>query len=472
VRVINVVSNYEYIYEDGKVIKKELVKEKGIITSFIHPKYLISITKKFDKSLDINEILLEMEKFIYSYPGVDVNKEYKSIFLNIKREDFLIIEAILVDTNVLKEHFKNILKVYKYIDFISPSFLAWSEYYNFSEPKNDIFIYLDENESFLSGYSNKEYLFHRHLTTLASLSKILNKDINDVINILKSKGLDINLYEDEYEYNVIDRFFSEFFLKVFNIINLVSNEYKVKFNRIIFYSPFDIKGLFDKYKNYWELNSIEFQKSVLPTEYNHLEYLITIFNAKNYTNDNINLSIFKKPPPFITTKTGIFALSVFSLIFLLLVYFFYEQFNILKEEKFIKKLQNRYLTLKKQYNFNELKLLKKENAKLKEEIKKINKNIEEITQKIDFLYEKAKEPLFYNTLAKIAKSMKKYSLKASKIEKSGKLITIYIVSNYDNIKEVTSFMNDLMSFGFKDVKATFVKNSKNYYLSKVSFKNE
>ncbi len=272
-KIINATTQYQYVYENGKVVKKDLVKEKGIITSFLHPKHLFSITKKFDMHLSEEEMFLEMEKYIYSYPGIDINKEYKSVFLKIEREKSVIIEALLIDVKELQRTLENVLKTYKYIEFISPSFLSWSEYYNISktEPKNDIFIYFSKDEAFLTGYSQGKYLFNKSLNKFATLCKLLDKSEEEVIEILNQKGFDIGGYEDESEFYIIDKFFNEFFLKVFNMINFCLNEYQIhKFERIVFYSPFEIKDIFKQYENYWSLNGIEFKKSALKTEYDHL----------------------------------------------------------------------------------------------------------------------------------------------------------------------------------------------------------
>ena len=476
-KIINLTNKYQYIFNNGKIVKKDLLKEKGIITSFLHPKDFLTITKRFDSHLSEEEIFLEMEKYIYSYPGVDINKEYKTIFLPVERQNNITMEAILVDTYQLEHKFENILKIYKYIDFISPSFLAWGEYYNLTKmvPKKDIFIYLNEEEAFLSAFDEGNYIFYKSLNKLSTLAKLLKKDIKEVIDLLKLKGLDVNKYEDKNEFNIIDKFFNDFFFKVFNIINISLNDYQIaEFNRIIFYSPFEINGLFEEYENYWNLNGIEFKKSVLNTEYDHLEYLITVFNAKNYKNQAINLTIFNKPPNFFTTKAGIFISLFIISIFSVIGFFEYKNYSLLKEKKLINKLQKEYLWLKTRHK-QEIKLAKNykdENNQIDKKIGELNENIDKIRKKINVLYKNAKEPIFYNVLAEISKSMEKFSLKANKIYKKNKKVIIIIVSNYDNTQEVTSFMNDLINYGFKKVNSSFILNKKNIYISKVSFNYE
>lgn len=476
-KIINATPRYQYVFDNGNVVKEELKKEKGIITSFVNPKDIFSITKKFDASLSEETILLEMEKYIYTYPGIDINKEYQNIFLKINRNNNIILEAVLVDTEQLRNDFSNILDVYKYVDFISPSFLGWEEYYNITkiDPKNDVFIYLSEDEAFLTAFKDGKYLFHKSLNKLQILQKNLNKEMKDVIEILNTKGLDVSQYENGAEFNFVDKFFSEFFLRAFNVMNFSLNEYQIPhFDRLIFYSPFDIKGLFEQYENYWSLNGIEFKKSNISTEYDHLEYLITIYNANHYNDDFINLTIFSKPPSFFTTKAGKFFVFMFVCFILVLGYIGYEEYSIFQKQKDIKKFQKEYLYLRHKLNLEMKKVAKyrKDNKQLNKKVQFVENKIKDISHRIDILYEKSKEPLFYNVLAKITSSMQKYSLQAQKIIKNNQNITIIIVSDFDNTKEVTYFMKDLISYGFKNVKVSYISNQNDNYISKVDFSYE
>ena len=476
-KIINVTPKYQYIFDNGKVVKEELVKEKGIITSFLHPKDLISITKKFDKNLSEDTILLEMEKYIYSYPGIDLNKEYHHIFLKVERENYLILEALLIDVEEVKKNFADIFQIYKYIDFISPSFLAYEEYYKLNKlpTKNDIFIYFSENDAFLVAYSEGKYLFHKSLNRFQALEKMLDKKEDEVIELLTSKGLDISSYENHNEFNIVDKFFSEFFLKAFNVMNFSLNEYQIpKFDRIIFYSPFEVKNLFEQYENYWAMNGVEFKKSVVATEYDHLEYLITIFNANNYANEDINLSIFSSPPSIIKTKAGQFLLFLIFSVLSIIGYVFYEKYSLEATKKEISHLEEKYLKIKKM-NPKKVKMVekyKKENKILNSKIALLNKKIEVISSKIDILYKKAKEPLFYNVLAKVAGSMKKYSLKVQSLTKTDNHIRLIIVSNKENTENIPFFLDDLINFGFKNVKSKYVSKETNFYISQVDFDYE
>ena len=186
------------------------------------------------------------------------------------------------------------------------------------------------------------------------------------------------------------------------------------------------------------------------------------------------MSVFSKPPFFLTTKAGKFFLFFILVSVLTIGYGLYRYYTLLYQQDEVKALQKKFLLLKKRYDkeIKTVKMYKKENSILLEKIKNVENKINEISVKTDILYKKAKEPLFYNILAKISKSMKRHSLKAKDISKNQNKVTVIIVSNYDNTKEVTSFMNDLINEGFKNVKSYFVFNKKNNYISKVSFEYE
>ena len=476
-KIINALKNYIYIYEDGKVVKKELMKEKGIVTSFLTPKSFLSLTKKFDKNVSKEEMIINMEKYIFSYPNIDINKEYKIVYLFVERMNKTIMEALVIDNEHLKNEFKEIIDVYKYIDFISPSFLGWKEYYNLvkTDKKNDVFVYFDENESFLTAFNEGNYLFHKSLDKFSDLLKITDKKADELFAILNEKGLDRSKYEDEEFFLKIDKFFSEFFLKIFNQLNYSINEYEIsKYERIFFYSSFKINYLFEQYTNYWKLNGIEFKPLSLKTEYNQFEYIVSVFNAKNYLNEDINFSIFKKPPLFIQTNIGKFISFIIIILLLFLIFLGDNYYNLHQLKKEISFLKVKYETIKQRNNKNlsVLKTLQNKVTLLNERYDKINNKIDNITQKIDILYNKNKKPLIYNIFAKLTFYLQKYDLKIQKIQKNNNKYFLKIISKFDNTHEIAKFMQDLINEHFKNVTSKTIKVNKNKYISYVEFENE
>lgn len=470
-KVLNVLSQYIYVYEDGKVVRKPFSKEKGIVTSFLYPSEIVTITKKFS-TLDEEDVLVEMEEYIYSYPKLKDNKEYSIIYQFVKKENFIIVEALLVDIHLLERRFEKILDKFNNIKFISPAFLGWSEYYKVArtDPKNDIFIYFSENESFLTAFSDGKYLLHKSLNKLISLSNHLGLKEKELINILREKGLDKSKYEDIELFNKVESFFSEFFLKIFNLINFSISEYELKrFDRIFFYAPWKINFLIEYYKDYWELNHIDFQLVDLNIEYNHLEYLITIFNAKNYKNDDINFSTFSKS---ILNPIKILSIYILGLFTIFLGGVVYELNYISKLKSELQSLNNNYKFLKRLNKLN-IENIKSLNLKLKKSKEKrllLNKEFYSLKQKVDILVKKGNLQPFYNVFVKVVSCLKKYNLKINKFEKNGNSYLIVIKSNANNTFYIAKFMQDLLKENFKDVSSNTIKNTKGIYISYVKFK--
>jgi len=475
VKILNITNEYMYVYEDGNVVKKSLNKEKGVITSYLLPKDIFSLTKKFQNTLSFEEIVMEMEQYIYSYPNINMQKEYQILYQFIERENNLIVEALLIDTEKLEKLFKTILDKFKYIDYISPAFLGWGEYYNITktEFKNDIFIYFSEDDAFLSAFSEGKYLFHKSLNKFSELAETIGIDNDELKEILIEKGFDRSKYEDDEIFVKIESFFSEFFLKVFNLLNFSLNEYQIsKFERIFFYSPFKINKLFEQYESYWELNNISFKPTLINTEYNHLEYLITLYNAKNYENEDSNFSIFQKPPPFLTTPAGKFFLFSGVVFILFLSWIGYEYYTISKINQNIEILNHKVFKMKERsLKYAKLvRILRKRVNKINKEIDKINNHIKELNSKIEILYNENKKPIFYNVLIRIDKYLKKYNLKITKLQKNKNFYILIIKSNYNNTSDIAKFMQDLINIGFKNVYSKTINNTNKEYISYVEFK--
>ena len=476
-KTLNILKNYIYIYENGKIVKKELMKQKGITTSFLYPKSILSLTKKFNKTFSKDELIIEMEKYIFSYPNIDINKEYKIVYLFVERENNIVVEALLIDSEKLQNEYKEILNIYKYIDFISPAFLAWKEYYNIQKipKKNDVFIYFSTDDSFLSVFSEGKYLFHKSISKLSVLEKITGKKNNELIQILQEKGLDKNKYEDKNLFAQVDKFFSEYFLKVFNLLNYSLNDYEIaKYERIFFYSPIKIGNIFEQYTDYWKLHGVEFKSLSLQTEYNFFEYLITVFNAKNYENDGLNFSIFKKPPLFITTSVGKLLSFIFMCVLFVVIFIGINLYNINKLEDNVNILNKKYsmLQTKNKENLTVIKQYKNAVKLVNDKLDDIDGQIADLSDKINLLNIKSKESAVYNILTKITYHLKQYNLKIKNITKEKNHFSLIILSNYDNTHEITVLMQDLISDGFKNVNSKTIKNKSDKYISYVEFDNE
>jgi len=186
-KVLYLTKNYLYIYENDRVVRKEYSKDKGIVTSTILLKDIYNINFKLPKDLKKEELIIEAEKYVFTEGALDYTKQYKINYIFQDLGDFYFVDAFVVELETLKEIFASHLKLYKYIDFISPAPLVFKEYYNITniKPQVDVFIYFNQEDAFLSCFKNGEFVFTKSINKLNVLSANLNISVEECIELLK-----------------------------------------------------------------------------------------------------------------------------------------------------------------------------------------------------------------------------------------------------------------------------------------------
>ncbi|GAB6074014.1 hypothetical protein [Nautilia lithotrophica] len=473
-KVIYLTKDKLYINENDRIVKKELSYEKGIVTSSIGYNHILNITFKLPKDLDKEMLEVEAEKYIFTEGSLDYAKEYKINYIFKEYEDYINVEAFVVETEVLKKEFEKYLKVFKYIDFISAKPFIFKSYYDITNvtPQNDAFVYFDENEAFLSCFENGEFVFVKSISKLSTLSKQLNLSVEETKKLLLEKGLDETKYEDLSVFSIVDSFFSQLFMKVSNLINYSVSYYGLtKINNIFFYSPFDINKLFDSYTNFWNLSGVEFKKYIIETDYDPFDYTAVIYNTKHFENENENFSVFPKPVPFYKKKSGILLLLIiFSFSFVGIDAFFKYQ-TIEQKETQILSLKKKILRIKKEEKLllSAIKKYKTQINELKSENNALQKQISDISDKVLFLENIQRSKLTSNELADLVYELKKYNLKLLTFNKNKDHIDLIILSEFGNSANVAKLMKDMYNLGYKNVTSTEIENKNGIYIAKVSY---
>jgi hypothetical protein len=469
--------DYMYEYVDGRVVKKELKKEKGIYTSIIYFKDIFNHTFKLPVDLTQEELIIKAEETVFNEASLDLNKEYKINYNFQKFNDYYLVDAFIVEIDKLKKEFSDILKIFKYIDFISAAPFVFETYYDIVniQPKNDIFIYFTQKDAFIVGFKDKKFVFVKSLDKFSTLSLQTQLGENELIKILEEKGLDGSFYENEELYNQIDNFFSQFFMKVNNLINYSKNFYHIEeIDRIFFYSNIKIKNLIENYSNFWNLSGIEFKKFELQSEYDPFEYCATVYNAKNYLNEEVNFSVFLRPPKFYKTESGKLIIFSVCILFLIAADALYKYHIINIQENKISKLKYQFSKKEKQLKFTKL-YIKKYESKIKKEkeiISNINSQINDLEEKIDYLWKIKKSKPFYNTLADVLNFVYKNNLKLLKLEKENNNYHLVIKSDSDNSKLIAAFIKYLIKSGYKNVFSKEIINKKDAYITQIRFSGE
>ena len=473
-RVLTLINNNMYVYENNNISKEEIHSIKGIVTSAVSFRDIINISFKLSKALSEDELLIEAEKYVYEQNILDLAKEYQIVYYFQSYDEFYYVDAFAVDVDKLKSLMSGYLNTFKYIDFISFSPFAFGEFYSITNTPAlvDVFIYFNKDDAYIVGFKGGKFVFIRALDKFSVLERELNKSAEEIIELLKVKGIDKNKYDDEYTYEIIDTFFSKFFMKINNVINYSVNFFKLdKVNRIYFYSPFEINGLIENYKDFWQLSNIEFKKYSILTNYDPFEYTLAVYNAKHFEEENLNFSIFKRPPPFYKRESGkllLFVLFFTSLILLDASYKEYKLYRIQNEKMLIKLKASNYKNKLKRIK-QEIKIYEKKIEVSKRELSKLLKKVNKISSKVEKLYTIYNKPVFTNEYVKIVSLLKKYNLKIYEFKKIDSKFSIIVLSSqavYDNIPML---MTDLKKIGFRNITVNSIENNSTSYRTKVMF---
>jgi len=477
--IIYVNDNQFFEKIDNKIIKLSDLKtiyDNNIVTSTLSIKDVITYTFKLPLSTSKEQLETEAHLQFYENAGLDLNKQYKTFFLTkeLKNEESYLIEAIAIDENTLKEKFAYLIEKTNFIDYISLSVLCFSEFYEIyqKEKQRDAFVYLDNKQSFITIYKDGEYLYSKTLNPLKPLLKTLNLDYDKFVDIMKNKGVNKENYEldDFLIANEIERFFSDYFMSINNRLSYGKNIFYLdKIDNIYFYTPFYIKDM-DSLKEFWEATEINFEV-IQNDEINLLDKVVINYNEKHYK-DEINFSIFPRPPKFYKTKT--FQLIMVIILTILVFggdfgYRYYQLQQIQQKVDNISKKVNKQLSKLSKLETKDRVIsntLNKENK----EIKSIKTQTTIIKKTLQKSLEIINMPKTYQDFVTISTLLKKNRLKTFLISKDiNNSFNIKVYTKIENRKFIAIFMNDLLKKGYMNIQTDKIYTDDNYYMSLIRF---
>ncbi|NPA11542.1 MAG: hypothetical protein GXO62_04795 [Epsilonproteobacteria bacterium] len=475
-RVVLLRGENTYLYQDGRVVKDGQIQKHDILTAVFPFSDVYHISFKLGLNLSEDERLMEAEKYVFTEAGLDLTKKYKINYHFQTVGDSTFVDAFIVDEDIIKERMYPFIQKYKYIDFLSLSPFVFKEYYELSSVQSgvDVFVYFDEDDSYVCGYKDGEYVFVKALNKFSALCSELDLSAKEVKELLNQKGLDESQYDEEtrYQHTRINDFFSQFFMRMNNILNYSINFYSLdKIEKIYFYTPFKIKKFFETFEEFWKLSAIEFKPYEIQSEYDPFDVTALVFNAKHYEDENLNFTIFKRPPPFYATQTG--KLIIFTLLVALFVTgdYTYKSVKISQLREKLSALEDK----KRQRDIYiyrikaKIKKYKKKIEATKKEIDFYQNKIANIKKAVEFLYYVDKQDNFIQTYNSFAKLLELNNLKVKELNKNDNNYEIVI---YGQGERVANFMKSLAKAGFKDISVneiTLESNLSKIYLSRVSF---
>ncbi|WP_458701606.1 hypothetical protein ACKGJI_05655 [Sulfurospirillum sp. 1307] len=475
---------------DGKKFDVAYNK-KAFISSSIKYDHLILHSFKVPITTSDEELSNLVEIRIYEDTGLDLQKKYKISYIKkeLDYEENFLVEAYAIEVDKVSEYLSGVLKKTKHIDFLALPFLSYSTLYKnkIIAAKNDIFVYLGEEEAFLSIYKDGRYLSSKGVVNIDKIAQNINNagyDISskELLEILSSKGLDPTLYErgESILYNQIEAEFTNIFTKVNDIV--IYNRSVFGFEKIdrIFLSTNNgrIKGLKEFIQNFGfsEVELHDFNLFNDKFESNFLNRIIASYvYDKAVANDNSqNVTLFPREDPFYKKTSGkllIFALSILVLTASYVFSLYYEVKNLQVQKMELEKQYNEMQNIKSKYAEdinkakNELKDIVSEDKNLDNKLANIKDSISSFETLL-----KTKDS-YSNFVIEVNKLLKKYNLATTNITiLDANQMQIEIVANYSKRDNIAKFMKELITRGFIGVRTDEIKSDKDIYLSKIEIK--
>ena len=480
----------DVISYDGKLFGENLDK-KSFIGSRVSYSDVTLHSFKISSSTSDEELKTSVEIKMYEDAGLDLEKKYKIAYTKkeLDFEENILVEAFAIEIDKIKESLSGVLNRTKHIDFLALPFLSFNTLYKnkIIEAKNDIFVYIEEDEAFLSIYKDGNYLSTKSLMDLNEIVKKLDEagvemSVGELREHLSTKGLDVSLYErgETTLFNELEAQFSTIFSKINDIV--VYNRSVFGFEKIdrVFLSMKNgrIKGAREFITNFgfndvqiYDFNLFKEKKDSSFLENIVTSYIHDKFELKDFRH---NLTVFVKEPAFYKKESGKIILagltiSLFALAYTGLVY--YENLELEKQQTI----------LQKQYD-----AMKKTQSIYKKKIANVNKELKEVTDKkelgkkrIDNISLSMSEleslrDIKHNSssfILDVNKFLNKHSLATTNILLNGEnSISIEIIAEYSKRDSITKFMEDLIDNGFIGITTDEIKSDKDIYLSRIEIK--
>ena len=472
---------------DGKEFG--LTKSKNaLIASRVFYNDIVIHSFKINDSTSDDELRTLVEIKMYEEAGLDVNKRYKIVYVkkHLDFADSTLIEVFAVEAENTKDVLSNVLKQEKYIDFLVLPFLSYETLYTHKilAPKNDLFVYINQNEAFLALYKDGSYIATKSIFTLNDmLKKLKNENIDlemDALEtLLTSKGLDSTQYtpEETSLATALQNIFVELFTKINDVLLHNRSVYGFDNADRIFMSVANgrVRGLREFLISFGYTDSVlnDYKLFKNCTSEHPFSCILAAYVYDKFVQDDMrhNVTLFIRPPLFLKTQTGKFVLGLSAAVVLLALYPLYLTLTTHSLQAQLTELTVQNDAIKKNAAMYKAQL-----ATLKASLDEAHqlqneqtKNLENISQSIDELYAMKKGTKTYTDfIVSVNRLLKKYTLMVRSIEQKGAdKMSIEVVAKPSERDTIAKFMEDLLKEGFIGVTTNEIRSDKELYISKI-----
>ena len=479
-----------YLYKKSifeKPSAKELAKNNFFI-SYVQTKDIISSTVDISRSIAGEDLKDAIEIKAYDELGLDSGAEYSIFYFESQKQDGdeRIFNVIAVDKASLFDIFSDVKDI-KYVDYITTApFLFKTLYSKNMLPlgHTDCFVYFHKDDAFVTIYQDGEYIFSKSLRySLKVISDTFSKELgkhideSEFFTMLSKTGLQNknNTYQQQ-----LMKLFGEVFVYVNDVILYAKRAYNLdKIDQIYLGTELGyVAGLEEFCHNYVNIPTkkleVKVSKNASEFEVDPMHALLAL-TAQEYMDGNLdedtNISIFKKPPPFKNRPSGKLVQIAAATFVLSMAY---PTYQFIYDNMFLKG-DLAVLNSEYQQKSTEARARKAIFASTNKRHKEIEKKLADKNKELDFrtklLHEiynkKVSYPMKAEVLTDLFSKVTKHKGKVTKVENLGNDMVVSIQNKKD--KQITELLTELAEFKKYDVSTEMIKKDENssYYKSAI-----
>ncbi len=479
-----------YIYRKSlfeKSTPKELAKNNFFI-SYVQTKDIISSTVDISRSIAGEDLRDAIEIKAYDELGLDSGAEYSIFYFESQKQegDERIFNVIAVDKASLHDIFADVKDI-KYIDYITTAPFLFKSLYgkNILEPSGtDCFVYFHKDDAHVTIYQDGEYIFSKSIRySLKVISDTFSKELgkhideSEFFDMLSKTGLQNknNTYQQQ-----LMKLFGEVFVYVNDVILYAKRAYNLeKIDQIYLGTELGyIAGLEEFCHNYVNIPTkkldVKIAKNASDFEVDPMHALMSL-SAQEFmdgsVDEDMNISIFKRPPPFKNRPSGKLTQIAAASFVLSMAY---PTYQFVYENIFLKKnldaLNTEYSQKTSESNARKAAFasLHKEDKAIVAKLDGKNKELDFRTKLLQEIYEKkVSYPMKADVLTELFSKITKHKSKVTKVDNNSTDMVVTIRSKKD--KDVTELLTEIAAFNKYDVSTELIKKDENssYYESAI-----
>ncbi|MDD3342513.1 MAG: hypothetical protein PHR87_02940 [Sulfurospirillaceae bacterium] len=313
--------SYAYSKNEIKLQKIEKSDKNSFYISYIQSRDIISATIDISRNIPDSDLKDAIEIKVYDELALDSSIEYAITYLETESKDSKnrTFNIFIIDVSLVTSKLAPIKEKTRYIDYVTVApFLVKSLYLkNFIEPEGThCFIYFQKNDAFLAIYKGGQYIYSKSLHY--SLKEINEKfceligervDEEDFYKILTNEGLKAT--NSLFQQNLM-QLFGEIFLYINDVLVFTKRSYNIDFiDKMYIGSEIgSFAGIEEYAKSYLGLEAFDFNFSIAINSkewYIDQIHILMMLSAQIYMenpDDNLNFSIYRRPPPLTKRPVG------------------------------------------------------------------------------------------------------------------------------------------------------------------------